>query len=341
MSPIRCPRLNLEALDERLAPAVLNLTSHGAQGTLAGALFRQLDAGASGSDPTNTFSSMQQGLLRSLFFPEQGYNTDARPVQFDENSNAQVNHSLTLGQVPIVTVNGTAYREFLLTVNEPSFLPLISLDEVRVFLGGVGNLSGYNATTKKLAGLTAAFDLDAGGNNSVRLNDNLNRSTADMAMLIPDAVFAGASANTFVYLYSKLSAPLATGFPGPEEWSVRVPQVQTASLTGFIFVDANRNGVFDPGESPQAGVTVTLQGFDSQGNAVSLQTTTDANGMFSFSNVPAGNYTLAEQPPFGYASEFAAAGNDGGDASPGQVANINLGAGNTATGYLFGEVFSE
>jgi len=342
MSPVR--RLNLESLDERCVPAVLNLTSHGAQGTLAGALFRQLDAGATGSDPIHTFVGLQEGsLLGSLLTPEEGYNTDARPVQLDTVSSTTITHSITLGQVPVVIVNGTAYREFLLTVDQPSILPQISLQEVRVFLGSAGNLSGYNATTKKLAGLTAKFNLDAGADNTVVLNDNLNRSTADMAMLIPDSVFAGADPNSFVYLYSKFSAPLATFFPGAETWSYRDadPPAQTGSLSGFIFIDTNHNGLFDPGEQPQAGVTVTLQGFDSNNNPVSLQTQTLADGSFSFGNVAAGNYTLAEQPQSGFTSDTATAGTEGGDATPGQIANISLQAGHNGTGYLFGETFLE
>ena len=37
---------------------------------------------------------------------EQGYNTDARPLQFNENNSHVFTHSLQLGDIPIVTVNG-------------------------------------------------------------------------------------------------------------------------------------------------------------------------------------------------------------------------------------------
>jgi SdrD B-like domain len=354
MSFAHRPRLALEFLNARLVPSatVLDLTTHGAEATApSGAIVQQLDTQPAGA--LHPFVSMQPGLIGGLLGgllgngTEQGYNTDARPVQFDESSDAQVNHALTLGQVPVVVVNGVAYREFLVTINQSSSSRNLSLDELRVFLGSTGDLSGYSTSTKKLAGQTAVFDLDAGGDVSVKMRDGMNAGSAypDAAVLIPDAAFAGASAGTFVYVYSKFGGLAGAGANGGfEEWSVRdvpPPPPATASLAGSLFVDANHNGTWDAGESGLAGVTITLQGFDYLGNAVSLETQTNADGTYVFSNVLAGTYTLAEQPQFGYASEFAAAGSDGGDASPGQVTNIHLGAGDTATGYLFGDVYSE
>src|SRR5262245_52952653 len=46
----------------------------------------------------------------------QGYNTDARPVQFDESTT--LTQSLLLTSVPIVTINMVAYREFILDINQ-------------------------------------------------------------------------------------------------------------------------------------------------------------------------------------------------------------------------------
>src|SRR5262245_63713375 len=77
-------RLNLESLNDRIVPAIVNLTTAGATGTLNGAIFTQLAPGANGSDPTDTFLTLQERtLLGSLLTPEEGYNTDARPNQLD------------------------------------------------------------------------------------------------------------------------------------------------------------------------------------------------------------------------------------------------------------------
>ena len=219
MSFAHRPRLALETLDARVVPAVLDLTTAGPQVvTPSGAIVYHYDTPT--ADPIHSFVRLEQGLLGSLLGgTEQGYNTNARPLQYNENSDSQLTRALTLGEVPMVQVNGVAYREFLLSINQSSLSPNLSLDDVRVFLVATGNLSGYNATTKRLAGNGASFDLDTGGDVSIRLNANLNSSISsspDAVLLIPDAAFAGANANTFVYLYSKFSS--ANG--GFEEWGV-------------------------------------------------------------------------------------------------------------------------
>jgi hypothetical protein len=349
-------RLTLQALEAREVPAVLDLTTAGSQVVApSGAIVQHYNTPT--ADPIHSFVRLQQGGLGGLLGgllggTEQGYNTNARPLQYNENSDSQLTHALTLGEVPIVHVDGVAYREFLLSINQSALSPNLSLDDVRVFLGATGNLSGYNATTKRLAGTSASFDLDTGGDVSIRMNANLNSSNSsapDAVLLIPDAAFAGASANTFVYLYSKFSN--ANG--GFEEWGVHdvlplppppppPPPPVSGSLAGMVYVDQNRDGVWNEGESGMGGVTITLQGYDSYGNPVSLEVQTDQDGTFLFSEVFAGTYTLAEQPLFGYASGSATAGSEGGDASsPGQVSNIAFVAGDTATGYLFGDVHSE
>ena len=61
------------------------------------------------------------------------------------------------------------------------------------------------------------------------------------------------------------------------------------SLSGTIYRDGNRSASHDSNENPYAGVTVNL--LDSAGNVVAT-TTTDANGGYSFSKLPAGDYRV-------------------------------------------------
>ena len=61
------------------------------------------------------------------------------------------------------------------------------------------------------------------------------------------------------------------------------------SLSGTIYRDGNRSASHDSTENPYAGVTVNL--LDSAGNVVAT-TTTDANGGYSFSKLPAGDYRV-------------------------------------------------
>src|SRR5207237_9318336 len=54
------------------------------------------------------------------------------------------------------------------------------------------------------------------------------------------------------------------------------------SLSGFVYVDTNRNGVRDTGEAAIGGVLVTLSG------AGTGSAPTAADGSFSFANLDAG-----------------------------------------------------
>jgi hypothetical protein len=333
----------LEFLDGRDVPAVVNLTTHLAAGEANGALFQQTDAQPTGTGHISSFVRVQQTGLQG------GYNTDARPLQFSENSSPKFTRSLRLADVPVVSVGGTAYRQFLLDINQNSSSPLLSLDQLRVYLGDQGNLTGYNTTAKTLAGLAPVFDLDAGGDNSVLLNYSLNHGSGsgDAFVLIPNSLFASATPNPYVYLYSAFGQTAAAN-AGFEEWAV-LPVRDTAptgSLSGRVYLDApdangNTNGVFDAGEAGIGGVWITLTGVDDLGGEVSLETVTDPNGNYSFTDLRPGVYNLTESQPFGYADGQESVGSLGGDVGEDMFTNICLGAGQMGIAYDFGELEEE
>jgi protocatechuate 3,4-dioxygenase beta subunit len=59
------------------------------------------------------------------------------------------------------------------------------------------------------------------------------------------------------------------------------PSTVTNTISGFVYYDANNNGLFDPGETPIANNTIQLQ--NSSGTVIGT-TTTDANGFYQFTN---------------------------------------------------------
>ncbi len=68
---------------------------------------------------------------------------------------------------------------------------------------------------------------------------------------------------------------------------------QNGAISGTVFNDGNSNGVADPGESVEAGATVRLLGEDENGNTIVIATaTTNAQGGYTFTGIPAGNYQL-------------------------------------------------
>ncbi|RIK24922.1 MAG: hypothetical protein DCC54_12240, partial [Anaerolineae bacterium] len=86
-------------------------------------------------------------------------------------------------------------------------------------------------------------------------------------------------------------------------------------LGNLVFLDDNRNGTFDAGDSPLAGATVQLYAADgvteiNVGPDGVLGTaddgpggvTTDASGNYLFSGLPAGSYIVKVTPPAGYVS---------------------------------------
>jgi hypothetical protein len=65
------------------------------------------------------------------------------------------------------------------------------------------------------------------------------------------------------------------------------------SISGTVFIDTNSDGVQDAGEAGKAGVTVYLdQNGNGQLDAGEPTSVTDANGNYSFTNLPSGSYTI-------------------------------------------------
>ena len=104
-----------------------------------------------------------------------------------------------------------------------------------------------------------------------------------------------------------------------------------ASVSGYVYVDANNNGMFDSGETPIAGVLLTL--LDANGKPTGKTATTDSTGYYHFDNLGPGTYGVGETQPAGYLDGLDAAGTVGGTAhNPGDLIDgIPLGSGTSAT----------
>jgi hypothetical protein len=202
--------------------ADLDLTTAGASGFINGGFFTNTDNQSTGTGVINSFVRIS-GSADTI----QGYNTDARPLQFDENSSPQFTRALPLSAVPIVTIGGVAYREFLLDINQTGVSPLETLRELQIFTGTTGSPSGAlidgsgNVTFPAFPTMTRIYDLDGAGDMSIELNYLLNSGSGsgDMFAYIPNALFVS---GTYVTLYSLFGPPPSANNDGFEEWAVRI-----------------------------------------------------------------------------------------------------------------------
>jgi hypothetical protein len=216
--------------------------SPGGQLYATGAIFYQGVMQPTGTGYVNSFVRIQHSPT------EQGYNTDKRPVQFDEKTDPNFTRSLAVANVPIVNINGTNYREFFLDINENNSTNghYLSLDKLQIFLGASGNLGNYAASgtgglTGTLNGLSPIYTMDTGvgigdlQDNWIKLDYSLNNGgsgKSDMVAYIPDSLFTNTGANPFVYLYSQfgITASGPTGLTtdaGFEEWYTNSPLAVT------------------------------------------------------------------------------------------------------------------
>ena len=116
-------------------------------------------------------------------------------------------------------------------------------------------------------------------------------------------------------------------------------EVLSASISGYVYVDQNNNGVKNFGEAPISGVELTL--LDADGGPTGATTTTDASGYYVFENLlPGRAYGVAEVQPDGYLDGLDAAGTAGGAAhNPGDsITDALLPGGTRGKNYNFGEL---
>ena len=72
-----------------------------------------------------------------------------------------------------------------------------------------------------------------------------------------------------------------------------------ASKSGYVYVDANDDGIKESGEAGIKGVKIILTGTNDLGQSVRVTTTTDANGYYIFTGLRPGTYTVTEVQPTG------------------------------------------
>ncbi len=117
-------------------------------------------------------------------------------------------------------------------------------------------------------------------------------------------------------------------------------EIQAARLAGYVYEDANNNGVKDVGEGGIAGVSVRLTGTNDRGASVSQSTTTRQDGSYEFEDLRPGNYVLEETQPLNFLDGKDSVGTQGGTLNNDRFTNINLTQGTDGQDNNFGELRS-
>ena len=89
------------------------------------------------------------------------------------------------------------------------------------------------------------------------------------------------------------SASAATAAAAPPPPPPPAP-AGTVDISGSLFFDLNSNGLLDPDEVGLSGWRVQVSGPTTQ------TASTDGNGAYTFTGLPAGNYTVCVMPPMGW-----------------------------------------
>jgi hypothetical protein len=192
------PALVVLATGSEAVAVSVDLSTPGASGAVNGAWFSQVDLSSTDvGDITPVLRLQGPGGSGGVT----GYNTDARPVQFDEK--AQFTRSVLLTSVPVVIRDGVAYRELLLNSREPAATSkhLVSMDGLSVFLSPNGSPSGVSLLDPAAALGLPVYSLDAGGDNAVVIDAALSKGNGhyDVAIDIPVDAFP-ASGNAYLTL---------------------------------------------------------------------------------------------------------------------------------------------
>jgi hypothetical protein len=114
-------------------------------------------------------------------------------------------------------------------------------------------------------------------------------------------------------------------------------ELQPASLSGFVYYDANNDGVKELGEAGIANTKITLTGSNDLGS-ISLTTFTGSDGSYQFTNLRPGTYTLSETQPANYLQGKNSLGSAGGAVGTDQFLAIGLSQGTAGINYNFGEI---
>ena len=239
-----------------------------------------------------------------------GFNTDDADATKNNNPagldmDASWTQSLLLGDLPIVYINGVAYFEIRLDLNEPdnnTTIQQLGLTELQIYTSdgdtiGQATLADYQTATASTRafddedGFNLVYDLDANGDKTIILIDGPSGSgNDDYSFYVPVSSFGDYDPTDNFTLYAQF------GPNPPEDATFEEFRIQNVSkVEGIKFNDVDSDGVQDAGEGALEGFVMYI---DTNGNNLldlgEATATSGADGSFTFYSLIAGTYVIRE-----------------------------------------------
>lgn len=237
---------------------VCDLRTAGTSCTINGAIYNEGDFQVLSSG-TGTFPAFVQVTGNDAV--KDAYNTTVNNV-LDNGSSATFNHEIRLSDVTTVAVGSAAYYAFLLDINQNNneVDKFLSLGEVQIFTSAIANQS-VSTFTDGVVDINGnlRYRMDTAlVDSAVQLQYGLHPGSgrADLQLLVPMVLFAGAAPDSFVYLYSRFgdytwpvanpkydptknnpgdpTVPAGGNNDGFEEWALGTETGSTSCPPGFI-----------------------------------------------------------------------------------------------------------
>jgi hypothetical protein len=249
---------------------------------------------------TSCFGSEPTTVNPSLSFTGTVYCDMNVDGTLDNGDQGLAGITVTLTYTP---ANGTTATSITTTTNSSG---------VYTFAGvPLSNASGYTLSVATPTG-------DFAGSATVGMVNNQSDGTASTTSEATTNIVVG---NGFQYT--------GTGY----NFGLMLP----SSLSGEVLNDGKEDCKQDSCDQGLVGVTVTLTGTNDQGKSVSISTTTNSSGDYSFTGLAPGSYTITVTPPNGFTADAASVGSAGGKvACNSSINTIDLGGcGTTGINYNF------
>lgn len=206
-----------------------------------------------------------------------------------------------------------------------------AISGVTINLGGIDNLGNAISLTTTTSG-TGDYHFTGLRPGSYTISEVQPLAYLDGKDTV-GTPFGGSNATNDTF--SIIAIPTGTNAAGA---NYNFGELSPAGVTGTVFSDLNNDGVKQGGEAGISGATVTLMGTNDLGQSVNISLTTNGSGVFSFTSLRPGLYTLTETQPTGYLDGKDSAGNTAGTLSNDTVTNFTLISGQSDSGVTFGEL---